>query len=127
MLRLWVEHDTFGSLVGATSVSVRPEVLCHADQAVFFPHPMKYDTVSQPEKAWNKGRAVYLEALNWAEKTLMGIVRILFPLQRQTHHSDRTSDANQCIAMFTTSLSTVRTNLMTLPGCMGKVEDDSGV
>jgi hypothetical protein len=57
----------------------------------------------------------------------MGIFRILFPLPKQTYNSDRTSDANQCIAMFTTSLSTVRTNLMTLPGCMGKVEEDSDV
>jgi hypothetical protein len=77
--------------------------------------------------AWNRSRAVYLEPLSWAEKTLMWIFRIFFPLPRQTHHPDRTSDANQCIAMFTTSLSTVRTNLMTLPGCIGKMEEDSGV
>ena len=57
----------------------------------------------------------------------MDIFRIFFPLPRQTHNSDRTSDVNQCIAMFTTSLSTVCTNLMTLPDCMAKVEEYSGV
>jgi hypothetical protein len=102
-------------------------VLCYTDQTVFFPNLRKCDTVSQPVKAWNRGRAVHVEALSWAEKTLMGIFCIFFPMSRQIHSSDSTSDANQCIAMFTTSLSTVCTNLMTLPGCMGKVEEDSGV
>jgi hypothetical protein len=47
MLRLLVEHNTFGSLA---SVSVRPEVFCHTDQVVFFPHPRMCDSVSQPVK-----------------------------------------------------------------------------
>ena len=83
MLRLFL--NTFRSLISAIIFSCRPGVLCHADQAVFILHPWKCDTVSQPVRAWNRGRAVHLEGPIWADSTWIEISRIFFPLPRQTH------------------------------------------
>ena len=107
--------SSWGWFVRATSVSVRSEMLCQADQAVFLPHPRKCDTVSQPVMAWKSGKARHVDGPNWAERVWIGMSRIFFPLPRHTHNSDRPSDANQRRARMTTSLSTVCTKAIWWP------------
>ena len=72
---MWLEFivNDSGFSVSVSITSVISGMLFHVAQEVFFPQPRSCDVVSQPLKAWKRGRALDLVGPNMDVKSWIGI------------------------------------------------------
>ena len=95
--------------------AVTSSCVSHTFHAVFLPTCAKWDTVSQPVKAWNTGSARYFLGPNEADISWAGTERNYISVHNAIHISLMPSSCNVATANTTTLVSTVRTRILLNP------------